>query len=270
MQWFKHYSSASISVKLSSLIDELGVAGYGRYWLLLELLANTWDGESTFIDLHFNTIHKQLQYYKKTMTKQFLNNRAIVSVLFNDCSPIVSDSAPIVYSFNTSILLDLQSRDFKISKRKRVSTAPKSKNKIKNKNIYIEDNLNSDLIKNNSVTENEVAQCFNEILAGTGKFKHANFFVSPIAKEDFKTSVGYLPKLEDWKSYFLKIKALPKLNGTEELGFSLNPTFSWVLKPKTIADINEGLYESEKSNIQREKEKLKKIVDKQLSEGLGL
>lgn len=39
MKWFKHYSDAYINLKHRAILREFGVAGYGFYWLILELVA---------------------------------------------------------------------------------------------------------------------------------------------------------------------------------------------------------------------------------------
>jgi len=39
LQWFKHQANNGANPFVSQLIDEEGLEGYGRYWLLAELLA---------------------------------------------------------------------------------------------------------------------------------------------------------------------------------------------------------------------------------------
>ena len=45
MDYFKHYSTASRSNLLNHLLEEMGPAGYAYWFLLLELCAESWDGE---------------------------------------------------------------------------------------------------------------------------------------------------------------------------------------------------------------------------------
>ena len=72
MKWFKHYSNASDSVKLNHLIDELGLEGYGRYWLLLELLAQDFDGINDEFEIHFRKISSKLQIKFSKKLETFL------------------------------------------------------------------------------------------------------------------------------------------------------------------------------------------------------
>lgn len=44
MRWFKHVSGIGRSPAMSELRDILGLAGYGAFWLLLERIAESWDG----------------------------------------------------------------------------------------------------------------------------------------------------------------------------------------------------------------------------------
>ena len=39
MRWFKHETDAIHSEKLSKLVDQFGFEGYGRYWRIMELIA---------------------------------------------------------------------------------------------------------------------------------------------------------------------------------------------------------------------------------------
>ena len=43
MKWFKHLSDASDDEFLSSIIDEFGLEGYGRWWLIVECVARQMD-----------------------------------------------------------------------------------------------------------------------------------------------------------------------------------------------------------------------------------
>lgn len=43
MKWFKHMSDAHMDEKLSEIIDEFGYEGYGRWWVILELIAKQMD-----------------------------------------------------------------------------------------------------------------------------------------------------------------------------------------------------------------------------------
>jgi len=141
LRWFKHYANASTSIKLNKIIDELGIEGYGRYFLLLELLSEKFDGESTTCELHYSEISAKvrIKFSKKLAT--FLQK-------LHDFHLITFEIQGKVYKINCPILLDLQSKDFKFStaqrRKARPQTDSKNKNKIKTKNK----------IKNNT-TENE-------------------------------------------------------------------------------------------------------------------
>ena len=44
MKWFKHETDAIHSEKLNPLIDEFGFEGYGRFWRIMEIVAERMDG----------------------------------------------------------------------------------------------------------------------------------------------------------------------------------------------------------------------------------
>ena len=127
MKWFKHYSNADSSTKLNRIIDEMGVEGYARYWLLLELLSSHFDGESTYFEIHENQILAKLRikFSKKLATfMQKLSNFQLIK--FKTHSKVWQIDAPI--------LLELLGKDFKYNRKRIVANDAKNKNKIKNKN----------------------------------------------------------------------------------------------------------------------------------------
>jgi len=130
MKWFKHYSNARISNALTEILAIHGPKGYGRYWLLLELMCEKFDGENDtkFI---FDTAHLK-------QTCGFHRNQDLIKFLssLNQVGIMSHTSRNQVIEINTDILLRLQGRDYKRSSGKRGQSAPKkeTKNKTKKKN----------------------------------------------------------------------------------------------------------------------------------------
>jgi len=132
MQWMKHYANASSSVKLNKLVDKLGLTAYARYWLLMELICEDFDGESITFEVHFRQLSKQLQVrLNSSLTKfmEVLNSVELVGQLHIENQ---------TYVFDAPILLELQSRDFNKARKDRAAAVPKikikNKKKIKTKN----------------------------------------------------------------------------------------------------------------------------------------
>ena len=46
MKWFKHETDAIHSEKLTCLISDLGFEGYGRFWRIMEIIAERMDGSN--------------------------------------------------------------------------------------------------------------------------------------------------------------------------------------------------------------------------------
>lgn len=127
MRWFKHYSNAKESEKLTTLKAELGAAGYGRYWILLEELAARTDGTSFKFKFLMSDLKGILMAYR---TKD-------VSILLSSCMHLglisFSKQGNLVL-IEAPILLDLMGSQTKYDRTKRNRTDPKKENKNKNKN----------------------------------------------------------------------------------------------------------------------------------------
>lgn len=144
MKWFKHHVDANLSESLSSLIEDLGFEGYGRYWRLLEFLANQFDGIDDTFRVHRSIVRATLRLRS-----------------WNDCDTLVERIANVrgmyverignVYEMKCPILLELLGRDFKKARSGRAQAAPKIKNKIKSKTKIKNKNEN----KNIKSTQNE-------------------------------------------------------------------------------------------------------------------
>ena len=129
MKWFKHHSDVRVSNSVSNVLGELGVSGYGRYWILLELMAQKFDGKNDDVfafgvrelreSLRFNQ-GKQLISYLEAIAKQGV---------------IEFQASDKLIEIRSSILLDLLGRDFKKARSGRAQTAPKKEIK-KEKEIY--------------------------------------------------------------------------------------------------------------------------------------
>lgn len=108
MKFVKHYANASDSVKVNQLIDDLGLEGYARWWLLLELLASEFDGECIDFEIHFSKLSAKLRlkFVKKLNT------------FFGKLSELQLISFQVsgkVYNLRVPIILKLKDRHYKKS-----------------------------------------------------------------------------------------------------------------------------------------------------------
>lgn len=128
MKWFKHYSNATDSNSLTELIAKTGFEGYGRYWRLLELMSEKFDGVE---DEKFVFITKDLMRIMRTYHLHTL--QMYLQCVANVCSMSIQCDKDVTVIY-APILLELQSRDFKKARSDRAQTAPKSKDlRLKNK-----------------------------------------------------------------------------------------------------------------------------------------
>lgn len=253
MKWFKHYHNASSSLKLQALISELGVEGYGQYWLLLELLCEKFDGETPVVHLFSNEISAKvgIKFSKKLQT--FVQKLA-------DFSLISYEISGKVYKINASILLDLQSKDFKFATKQRHQNDSKTTLRIKNKNKEEE----KEMIKE----KNRGVVFFKD--AKTKINEHENFaqsvkFIVDLFNSEISTSsankafgiigskatANLLLLLEqdwfrveaNWFEYFKKIKQSDFLMGKAgRTKFVLS--LDWVIDPENAGKILNGKYEN--------------------------
>lgn len=93
-------------MKLQQLIEKLGVEGYGRYWLLLELLCDKYEGESLTINLHFNEISAKIQINWEKKLENFLG-------ILSEISLISWEKDGKIFKIEAPILWELKQKDFK-------------------------------------------------------------------------------------------------------------------------------------------------------------
>jgi hypothetical protein len=118
MLWFKHYSDATSSVKLSCLLSEHGAEGYGFYWLFLELVSSKFDGSFGQIIIHSDEVLKKFR----------LNNcRKMVSFIkvLNDLSLIDVQTEGKLFKINPRILVKLKQKNFKLGHPEGKTEAPR-------------------------------------------------------------------------------------------------------------------------------------------------
>lgn len=184
MKWIKYYHNADTSLKLQALIDELGVEGYGRYWLFLGLLSSKFDGTNETIELHFNEIHPKVRLKFRKSVDTFIRKLA-------DFSLIQFETDGKVYKVTAPILLNLQDRDFKFTRNKRGDYAVVATDKNKNKNKEVE----VDAVKEQTTTNENNSQLEKE--AEKVKTKTSDC-------KNFETR--FLPDFQELRSWCLENK----------------------------------------------------------------
>jgi len=96
MTYIPHDVDASCDPKCIALVEESGMAAYGRYWMLLELFARSSDG---FIDLAqpgaTATIRRELRFSNARLLEAFLATLAKIGLIDADMldrGKVMSDS----------------------------------------------------------------------------------------------------------------------------------------------------------------------------------
>jgi len=103
MKWFKHLVTASTSEKLNALMDKYPrnrVGAYGRYWLMLEMLAAKYDINALSNDnltptfnIHLDTIKQTLRIHRDIDCKMYVTSMhdvGLMSATLNERSCIIT------------------------------------------------------------------------------------------------------------------------------------------------------------------------------------
>lgn len=233
MKWFKHYTNASLSHKLNLLRDKYGLEGYARYWLLVELLAEKFDGENTTFEIHPRTLSQQLGYYRHTMTKQWLNYGQTLGLYRADCSGdvwvIVFDKLLEIKDNHTN---NLQAKSKALSPREDKEKIKKRIDKIKGSDA-------------NSYSPDDLIQLWNETLGdklsycrGLGSGKHI---------EKFSETRTFIKDLSEWVDIFEKCKSSPNLMGENGIEWKVN--LLWLVDYDNLLKVLNGNYDQGSSKL---------------------
>lgn len=132
MIWLKYYTGViEESDEVAAILEKFGHDGFGKYWHLMGILGKKFNEGTETILLTNRFLRERLRFKSKKKLSDFLLSTEIKTV-FNTVE-VDND-----FLFETSILLELKSRDFKATRSQREDTAYKNKikkkNKIKSKN----------------------------------------------------------------------------------------------------------------------------------------
>ena len=225
MKWFKHYANASDSVKLNNLIDELGVEGYGRYWLLLEMLAEEYDGKSEEFEVHFRKISAKVQIKFSKKLETFLQK-------LSDFHLIDFRISGKVYFLSAPILSDLKQKDFKRSRpsRDHAATTPP---------LDIDKDKEEDIDKDNKKIKPEnLIKLWNSKCPESKKYP--SLFIGGKHRDNFLNITGFpdFQKLEHWKKLYDIAFSPGWLSERGPL------SFTWLLNHDNAMDVLSGKYAS--------------------------
>ena len=126
MRYFKHYCTAEYSSSLSIIEEKYGFEGLGRYWRLLEFLSRNYDGESSVFHFHRAIIRQTLRLRSWNDLESFTDHLSTIP-------GIDIDRSKNIYKIDASILVELQSKNFKDTRSRRAKKALKIKDKDKDK-----------------------------------------------------------------------------------------------------------------------------------------
>lgn len=225
MKWFKHYSDATNSTKLSQLFDELGAEGYGYYWLFLELISSKFDGSLGEIRVHFGEVLGKFRLNNRRKLLSFiktLNNLDLIRVEFDGK----------FLQIQNDILVKLKQKNFKIGNQEVPEKVPLELEENKDKEKEQEE-------RGIPVDPLRVIECYNETL---GQIKgRYNYYALPNTElKNFLESIKFkeLSTLGSWQNVFLKVEKSNHLNKQTWCDFF------WLLKAGNAMKVLQGTFDS--------------------------
>ena len=123
LPWYKHYTDAHQSDKLTKILSEFGLKGYGQYWILLEHMGKKFTGKERSFTFETRNLKSILHIsHNKLFVNymEFLTKIGLISYKIQGKSTIVK----------TPILFILQGKDNKYDKNKRGKCVGKTDPKI--------------------------------------------------------------------------------------------------------------------------------------------
>lgn len=151
MKWFKHHSNANRDEKLSRLVDEFGLEGYGLYWLIVESIAEQFDDKNkTFLEYSERNWRKISGFSAKKFQKflEIVQKTEIFLVKIED--DVIRIDCPKLLKIQDNY----SSRGYEKDTDNYVVTTDKIPNKEEIEKEYIKDNV-----------ENDVQESFDELWA---------------------------------------------------------------------------------------------------------
>jgi hypothetical protein len=233
MKWIKFYTNAhEENNSIAEILDEFGTDGFGKYWLLMGLLGKKFSEDSKSITVKKRVVKDTLRFrtYNKMETFLFSNSvETVWKISSNDSE----------YIFDSSILLELMSRDFKKARSMRGQNARKKEkeNKKEKKNNILS------LKASEKTIFDDVRQSWNVICSGNGKLKPSIGLKSETTKNFFELLKlnPELKKIATWENCFEHIKSDTFLNGSNSAS-NFVCTLDWLIDKEKIIDVLNGQY----------------------------
>lgn len=246
--WFKHYHNADTSKDLGPLIDILGLEGYARYWLLVELLYENFDGTQDEFKIPTSRVLTKLKMKSKrglTKFKTGLNH-------FHSGFEIEITDFYVV--FKTSICAELLHPEFKRSRQRQ--DTDKANNKEIRKKINIKNSKDRSAQKpvqtgpiDQLIFQDDISKLLKDISQTTQKrwldlydidwvkreLVKALDYLEHNPKKKKRTARGLSQFLSGWMSrgWEWHLKRIPTHSGANSAAFSSSRPISEILKEQS-------------------------------------
>jgi len=256
MKWFQHISNASQSEQLQALLDELGPAGYGMYWLIVEKIAEKLDHKMV----------TKLSYPKRKWARICQVSVGKLTVFCEKLTEIGQDleKPPLLLSENNGKylsldcpkLLGLLSEGAKKAIRKYGQSPdkvrPPSGHPPDIQDITLHNKTRQDKTEHKSKSDRvqELVDLYHEILPELPIVQKLDSkqprYRAALAR--LKEHPVEPPEHSDeswWETIFYRVKRAPHLMGKNDRGWTAN--FEWIMNPTNLQKIIEGNYDDRKA-----------------------
>jgi hypothetical protein len=226
MKWFKHYSNASTSAKLNILMEKHGIEGYGKYWLLVELLADKWSGDEPRFEIHYSTIKQRLRTYHDKITRRFLKDLNESRLMSIECK----DNLCTIYFPKLLEIKDNHTKNLQVSSPK---LAPRKEKKREEKKR----------LDKKGIAPDTVVQLWNNFMSDTHGFCHGIGTGKHL--ENFVESRKFLITENQWISLFEEVRNIKQPDNED---FNWTPNLTWLCDYDNALKILNGNMATKKSS----------------------
>lgn len=219
--WFKHDSNAKDDPKCVLLIEQLGLEGYGIYWILVETLRDQPD-------------YKYPLALMPALARRYNTSAQKVEAVIKGYQLFMIDDEQ--FFFSPSLLQRMEDYD---GKREQARLAGKRSAEVRKNQLLINDRstIREDKIREEYISCQLVADSWNQIVTSLPKIAK----ITDVRKKAIRSMSNDLAEFE---RVFCKVEASDFLSGRN--GQWIGCGFDWVLKPSNWTKVIEGNYDNRK------------------------
>jgi hypothetical protein len=233
--WFKHDSNAKDDPKCVMLIEQLGLEGYGIYWMLVETLRDQPD-------------YKYPLHLVPALARRYNTSAQKVEAVIKGYQLFTTDGEQ--FFFSLSLLERMKEYDGKRQQARMAAKTRWNKQELCGRNAdalpaqCVSNAIREEKRREKYISCQLVADAWNQIVDCLPKVEK----ITETRKKAIRSRSNNLSEFED---VFKKVQASDFLSGRN--GQWIGCGFDWVLKPSNWTKITEGNYDNRGQEVKQKK-----------------